>query len=149
MQVQNLQKGMVAIMKKAIIGLLCLVVVIGGVFVYVNSTQSELEINIGAPVDRDTDRYSESIVIAHGTKEYSDEVYAQTSEILETFNENRAKTLPTLGVPYHLEVEVRFEDGKTIISNFGTYTDANGVKQDYYDEMVFDFIVTEVVTYPE
>ncbi len=136
-------------MKKIVIGLSALVVVVIGIFVFFNSTKSELEINIGAPVDANTDQYSESLIIALGTKEYSDEVYAQTTEILDRFYENQAEVFPTLGKPYHIEVKVRFEDGKTIISNIGTYTDENGNTQNYEDELVFDFIVTEKVTYPE
>ncbi len=137
-------------MKKIVIGLSVLVVVVAvGIFVFFNSNTSELEINITAPVDANTDKYAESLMIFLGEKEHSAEVYAGTTEIMDRFYANQAEVFPTLGEPYHIEVEVRFEDGKTIISNIGTYTDEDGITQDYEDELVFDFIVTEKVTYPE
>ncbi len=136
-------------MKKIVIGLAALVVVAIGVFIFLNSNKNELEINITAPVDASTDKYAESLIIFLGEKEHSDEVYAGTTEIMDRFYQNQAEFIPTLGEPFHIEVEVRFEDGKTIISNIGTYTDENGNTQDYEDELIFDFIVTEKVTYPE
>ncbi len=136
-------------MKKIFIAITCLVVIAAAGIFYYNSTQSELEITIGAPVDKDTDSYSESLVISLGTKNYSDEIYAQTTEIVERFNQNRIDTIPSLGKPYHIEVEVSFQDGQTIISNIGTYTDEEGATQNYRDDLVFDFIVTQNVTYPE
>ncbi len=136
-------------MKKIAISLCALAAVAVGIFIFYNSTKSELEINIGAPVDAGTDRYSESLAIAHGTKEYSDEVYAQTNEIIETFGEYRVALAPKLNAPYHIEIEVAFEEGKTIIRDIGTYADENGILQDYEHELIFDFIVTEKVTYPK
>ncbi len=137
------------VMKKIVIGLCALAVVVIGVLLFYNSTKNELEIYIGAPTDANTDRYIESITIAHGSMSYSDEVYAQTAEVVDTLGEHQVALHSEINAPYHIEIDVAFEDGNTIIKYIGTYTDENGVLQDYEHEFIFDFIFTEEVVYPE
>ena len=51
-----------------------------------------------------------------------------------------------LVAPTHIEVEVAFEDGKTIITYSGKATEkATNTEIDYNKELVFDFILTKEV----
>lgn len=64
--------------------------------------------------------------------------------ILEFNDKNRAVTLDiaeNCGEPYHIETDMTFEDGRTIVRWHGTYTDENGGAQTYDKAVVYDFIL--------
>lgn len=130
--------------KRIIIAILVAVVLVSSVAIYF-TTKSDVVIGIAKPVDLSTQMYTEQIILSLG-KELSDKQEQQLTEMADKIEEAQIEISTGLVAPTHIEVEVEFEDGKTIITYSGKATEkATNTEIDYNKELVFDFILTKEV----
>lgn len=131
--------------KKIIITVVAMVVLISSVAIYF-ATKSDVVIGIAKPVDLSTQMYTEQIILSFG-KELTDKKEKQLTEMVDEIEKAQIEISTELVAPTHIEVEVEFEDGKTIITYSGKATQkATNNKIDYKKELVFDFILTREVS---
>ena len=131
--------------KKIIITVVAMVVLISSVAIYF-ATKSDVVIGIAKPVDLSTQMYTEQIILSFG-KELTDKQEKQLTEMVDEIEKAQIENSTELVAPTHIEVEVEFEDGKTIITYSGKATQkATNNKIDYKKELVFDFILTREVS---
>lgn len=130
--------------KKIIIAIVVVVVLISSVSIYL-TTKSDFVIGIGKPVDSSTSMYNEHIIISWG-KEPSEKEKEYLTQFTNGTEAIEKEILSNYIAPTHIEVEVEFEDGKTIITYSGKATEkATNNEIDYNKELVFDFILTKEV----
>ncbi len=130
--------------KKIVIIVVALAVLISSVAIYF-TTKSDVVIGIAKPVDLSTPMYTEQIILSFG-KELSDKQEQHLTEMAAKIEEAQIEISTELVAPTHIEVEVEFEDGKTIITYSGKATEkATNTEIDYNKELVFDFILTKEV----
>jgi ABC-type sugar transport system ATPase subunit len=121
-----------------------MVVLISSVAIYF-ATKSDVVIGIAKPVDLSTQMYTEQIILSFG-KELTDKQEKQLTEMVDEIEKAQIEISTELVAPTHIEIEVEFEDGKTIITYSGKATQkATNNKIDYKKELVFDFILTKEV----
>ena len=90
--------------------------------------------------------YTEQIILSFG-KELTDKQEKQLTEMVDEIEKAQIEISTELVAPTHIEIEVEFEDGKTIITYSGKATQkATNNKIDYKKELVFDFILTREVS---
>ena len=131
--------------KKIIITVVVMVVLISSVAIYF-ATKSDVVIGIAKPVDLSTQMYTEQIILSFG-KELTDKQEKQLTEMVDEIEKAQIEISTELVAPTHIEIEVEFEDGKTIITYSGKATQkATNNKIDYKKELVFDFILTREVS---
>jgi len=131
--------------KKIIITVVAMVVLISSVAIYF-ATKSDVVIGIAKPVDLSTQMYTEQIILSFG-KELTDKQEKQLTEMVDEIEKAQIEISTELVAPTHIEIEVEFEDGKTIITYSGKATQkATNNKIDYKKELVFDFILTREVS---
>jgi ABC-type sugar transport system ATPase subunit len=122
-----------------------MVVLISSVAIYF-ATKSDVVIGIAKPVDLSTQMYTEQIILSFG-KELTDKQEKQLTEMVDEIEKAQIEISTELVAPTHIEIEVEFEDGKTIITYSGKATQkATNNKIDYKKELVFDFILTREVS---
>ena len=130
--------------KKIIIAIVVVVVLISSVAIYF-TTKSDFVINIAKPVDLSTQKYSEQIILSWGKapSEKEEEYLAEFSKQIEA---TQLEIATEYIAPTHIEVEVEFEGGKTIVTYSGKATEKDSNTEiDYNKELVFDFILTKEV----
>lgn len=130
--------------KKIIIAIVVVVVLISSVAIYF-TTKSDFVINIAKPVDLSTQKYSEQIILSWGKapSEKEEEYLTEFSKQIET---TQLEIATEYIAPTHIEVEVEFEGGKTIVTYSGKATEKDSNTEiDYNKELVFDFILTKEV----
>ena len=131
--------------KKIIVTVVAMVVLISSVAIYF-ATKSDVVIGIAKPVDLSTQMYTEQIILSFG-KELTDKQEKQLTEMVDEIEKAQIEISTELVAPTHIEIEVEFEDGKTIITYSGKATQkATNNKIDYKKELVFDFILTREVS---
>ncbi len=131
--------------KKIIIAIVVVVVLISSVAIYF-TTKSDFVIGIGKPVDSSTPMYVEHIMLSYG-KEPSEKQEEQLTEMYNKIDVVQKEISTEFVAPTHIEVEVEFEDGKTIITYSGKATEKSTNKEiDYNEELVFDFILTKEIS---
>ena len=131
--------------KRIIIAVLVAVVLVSSVAIYF-ATKSDVVIGIAKPVDLSTQMYTEQIILSFG-KELTDKQEKQLTEMVDEIEKAQIEISTELVAPTHIEIEVEFEDGKTIITYSGKATQkATNNKIDYKKELVFDFILTREVS---
>ena len=131
--------------KKIIITVVAMVVLISSVAIYF-ATKSDVVIGIAKPVDLSTQMYTEQIILSFG-KELTDKQEKQLTEMVDEIEKAQIEISTELVAPTHIEIDVEFEDGKTIITYSGKATQkATNNKIDYKKELVFDFILTREVS---
>ena len=130
--------------KRIIIAVLVAVVLVSSVAIYF-ATKSDVVIGISKPVDLSTQMYTEQIILSFG-KELSDKQEQQLTEMVDKIEVAQKEISTEFVAPTHIEIEVEFEDGKTIITYSGKATEkATNSEIDYNKELVFDFILTKEV----
>ena len=129
---------------KIIITVVAMVVLISSVAIYF-ATKSDVVIGIAKPVDLSTQMYTEQIILSFG-KELTDKQEKQLTEMVDEIEKAQIEISTELVAPTHIEIEVEFEDGKTIITYSGKATEkATNSEIDYNKELAFDFILTKEV----
>ena len=130
--------------KKIIIAIVAVVVLISSVAIYF-TTKSDFVINIAKPVDLSTQKYSEQIILSWG-KAPSEKEEEYLTEFSKQIEATQLEIATEYIAPTHIEVEVEFEGGKTIVTYSGKATEKDSNAEiDYNKELVFDFILTKEV----
>lgn len=130
--------------KRIIIVVLVAVVLVSSVAIYF-TTKSDFVINIAKPVDLSTTKYTEQIILSWG-KEPSEKEEEYLTEFSKQIEATQLEIANDYIAPTHIEVEVEFEGGKTIVTYSGKATEkATNTEIDYNKELVFDFILTKEV----
>ena len=130
--------------KKIIIAIVAVVVLVSSVAIYF-TTKSDFVINIAKPVDLSTQKYSEQIILSWG-KAPSEKQEEQLTEFSKQIEATQLEIATEYIAPTHIEVEVEFEGGKTIVTYSGKATEKDSNTEiDYNKELVFDFILTKEV----
>jgi hypothetical protein len=130
--------------KKIIIAIVVVVVLISSVAIYF-TTKSDFVINIAKPVDLSTQKYSEQIILSWG-KAPSEKEEEYLTEFSKQIEATQLEIATEYIAPTHIEVEVEFEGGKTIVTYSGKATEKDSNTEiDYNKELVFDFILTKEV----
>ena len=130
--------------KKIIIAIVAVVVLVSSVAIYF-TTKSDFVINIAKPVDLSTQKYSEQIILSWG-KAPSEKEEAYLTEFSKQIEATQLEIATEYIAPTHIEVEVEFESGKTIVTYSGKATEKDSSTEiDYNKELVFDFILTKEV----
>ena len=130
--------------KRIIIAILVTVVLVSSVAIYF-TTKSDFVINIAKPVDLSTQKYSEQIILSWG-KAPSEKEEAYLTEFSKQIEATQLEIATEYIAPTHIEVEVEFEGGKTIVTYSGKATEKDSNTEiDYNKELVFDFILTKEV----
>lgn len=131
--------------KKIIIAIVVVVVLISSVAIYF-TTKPDITIGIGKPVDLSTPMYTEQIMLSYG-KEPTEKQKQQLTKMCDEIEVAQKEISTEFIAPTHIEVEVEFEDGKTIITYSGKATEkATNNEIDYNEELVFDFILTKEIS---
>ena len=130
--------------KKIIIAIVAVVVLVSSVAIYF-TTKSDFVINIAKPVDLSTQKYSEQIILSWG-KAPSEKEEEYLTEFSKQIEATQLEIATEYIAPTHIEVEVEFEGGKTIVTYSGKATEKDSNAEiDYNKELVFDFILTKEV----
>lgn len=130
--------------KKIIIAIVAVVVLVSSVAIYF-TTKSDFVINIAKPVDLSTQKYSEQIILSWG-KAPSEKEEEYLTEFSKQIEATQLEIATEYIAPTHIEVEVEFEGGKTIVTYSGKATEKDSNTEiDYNKELVFDFILTKEV----
>ena len=130
--------------KKIIIAIVAVVVLVSSVAIYF-TTKSDFVINIAKPVDLSTQKYSEQIILSWG-KVPSEKEEEYLTEFSKQIEATQLEIATEYIAPTHIEVEVEFEGGKTIVTYSGKATEKDSNTEiDYNKELVFDFILTKEV----
>ncbi len=130
--------------KKIIIAIVAVVVLVSSVAIYF-TTKSDFVINIAKPVDLSTQKYSEQIILSWG-KTPSEKEEEYLTEFSKQIEATQLEIATEYIAPTHIEVEVEFEGGKTIVTYSGKATEKDSNTEiDYNKELVFDFILTKEV----
>ena len=130
--------------KKIIIAIVAVVVLVSSVAIYF-TTKSDFVINIAKPVDLSTQKYSEQIILSWG-KAPSEKEEEYLTEFSNQIEATQLEIATEYIAPTHIEVEVEFEGGKTIVTYSGKATEKDSNTEiDYNKELVFDFILTKEV----
>ena len=131
--------------KKIIIAIVVVVVLISLVAIYF-TTKSDFVICIGKPVDLSTPMYVEHVMISYGNNIPTEKQEEQLTEIYNKIEATQLEIATEYIAPTHIEVEVEFEGGKTIVTYSGKATEKDSNTEiDYNKELVFDFILTKEV----
>lgn len=136
-------------MKKLIIILIsCLLVVLAVLGVYkfwYIPVYCDIEIGISKPVE-ETDKYWENYHVSWNNLPESKDW--MLTELVEKNNEFRMDFFEKhKDDKFHIMVDVNFENDKTIITYHGNITDnKTGKTEDFKEDLVFDFVLTEKVT---
>ena len=121
--------------------LLGAVVWLGGYMIYIYNTGL---CQISKNYTESSDEYIESWTVIYSPL-FGELISPKTEERIFEFNDrNRAVILDiaeNCGKPYHIETDMTFEDGRTIVRWYGTYTDESGGTQTYDKAVVYDFIL--------
>ncbi len=130
--------------KKIIIAVVLVVVAVSSVAIYF-TTKSDFVINIAKPVDLSTPKYTEQIILSWG-KDPSEKEEKYLTEFSKAIESTQLEIATEYIAPTHIEVDVAFEDGKTIVTYSGKATKKDTSELvDYNKELVFDFILTKEV----
>ncbi len=131
--------------KKIVIAIvLAVVVLVSAVTIYF-TTKSDFVINIAKPVDLSTPKYTEQIILSWG-KAPSEKEENYLTEFSKAIEETQLEIATEYIAPSHIEVDVEFENGKTIVTYSGKATKKDTSELiDYNKELVFDFILTKEV----
>ena len=136
-------------MKKLVIILTsCLLVVLAVLGVYkfwYIPVYCDIEIGISKPVE-ETDKYWENYHVSWNNLPESKDW--MLTELVEKNNEFRMDFFEKhKDDKFHIMVDVNFENDKTIITYHGNITDnKTGKTEDFKEDLVFDFVLTEKVT---
>ena len=131
--------------KKIIIAIVAVVVVLVSSVAIYFTTKSDFVINIAKPVDLSTQKYSEQIILSWG-KTPSEKEEEYLTEFSKQIEATQLEIATEYIAPTHIEVEVEFEGGKTIVTYSGKATEKDSNTEiDYNKELVFDFILTKEV----
>lgn len=136
-------------MKKLVIILIsCLLVVLAVLGVYkfwYIPVYCDIEIGISKPVE-ETDKYWENYHVSWNNLPESKDW--MLTELVEKNNEFRMDFFEKhKDDKFHIMVDVNFENDKTIITYHGNITDnKTGKTEDFKEDLVFDFVLTEKVT---
>lgn len=136
-------------MKKLIIILIsCLLVVLAVLGVYkfwYIPVYCDIEIGISKPVE-ETDKYWENYHVAWNNLPESKDW--MLNELVEKNNTFRMDFFEKhKDDKFHIMVDVNFENDKTIITYHGNITDSEtGKTEDFKEDLVFDFVLTEKVS---
>ena len=132
--------------KKIIIAIVAVVVLVSSVAIYF-TTKSDFVIGIGKPVDSSTPMYVEHVKVGYGNNIPTEKQEKQLTEMYNKIDVVQKEISTEFVAPTHIEVEVEFEDGKTIITYSGKATEKSTNNEiDYNEELVFDFILTKEVS---
>lgn len=136
-------------MKKLIIILIsCVLVTLAAFGVYkfwYIPVYCDIEIGISKPVE-ETDKYWENYHVSWNNLPESKDW--MLTELVEKNNEFRMDFFEKhKDDKFHIMVDVNFENDKTIITYHGNITDnKTGKTEDFKEDLVFDFVLTEKVT---
>ena len=136
-------------MKKLVIILIsCLLVVLAVLGVYkfwYIPVYCDIQIGISKPVE-ETDKYWENYHVSWNNLPESKDW--MLTELVEKNNEFRMDFFEKhKDDKFHIMVDVNFENDKTIITYHGNITDnKTGKTEDFKEDLVFDFVLTEKVT---
>lgn len=105
----------------------------------------DIEIGISKPVE-ETDKYWENYHVSWNNLPESKDW--MLTELVEKNNEFRMDFFEKhKDDKFHIMVDVNFENDKTIITYHGNITDnKTGKTEDFKEDLVFDFVLTEKVT---
>lgn len=136
--------------KKTLTAILIIAVLIlaAAAFVVYSYYTPNITINKGAPAEADTDRYFEPLMVSVSEKmglplpkSVKENLQTWTTEITKAMQE-----ITTMPGEYHIESDVRIADNQTIVIFSGEATE-NGVAEEYYKELKFDFALTEDILF--
>lgn len=132
--------------KKIIIAIVAVLVLVSSVAIYF-TTKSDFVIGIGKPVDLSMPMYVEHVMVGYGNKVPTEKQEEQLTEFSKQIEATQLEIATEYIAPTHIEVEVEFENGKTIVTYSGKATEkATNNEIDYNKELVFDFILTKEIS---
>ncbi len=128
-----------------IIAVIFAVIVLFGVVGVYSYYTPAITLNLGSPVDADTDFYTETVSFAYSTK-FGFPVPEKLKENFTEFaekNEEVQKEIVKFAKPTNIHVKVEIKNDQTLVTYSGTATALDGKTVNYNKQLTFDFILTK------